>query len=49
MQTIWKQVCRTTEVAEINIWEPDSRLGSGGRTSHVGVNIAADKEGGNIG
>lgn len=36
-------------MAEINIWKPDSKLGSEGRRSHVGINIDADKEGGNIG
>jgi hypothetical protein len=34
--TIWKQVCRTTEVAEINIWKPDSKLGSEEGKSLVG-------------
>lgn len=29
-------------MAEINIWKPDSKLGSEGRKSHVKINIAAD-------
>lgn len=36
-------------MAEINIWKPDSELGSEGRKSHVKTTTAADKEGGNVG
>jgi hypothetical protein len=39
-----KQIYRISEIAEINMWKPDSKHGSEERNSHLGINRAADKK-----